>query len=75
MMQLATEIVYIDIDKNKAAMQALDLDDMASNLDRDFTVRAGDYSDCADAHIVVMAAERAVFRGRQGWICSMIQSR
>ena len=52
MMQgLATEIVYIDIDKNKAAMQALDLDDMASNLDRDFTVRAGDYCDCADAHI------------------------
>ena len=42
MMQgLADEIVYIDIDKNKAAMQALDLDDMASNLDRDFTVRAG----------------------------------
>ena len=76
MMQgLADEIVYIDIDKNKAAMQALDLDDMASNLDRDFTVRAGDYSDCADAHIVVMAAGRAVFRGRQGWICSMIQSR
>ena len=31
MMQgLADEIVYIDIDKNKAAMQALDLDDMAS---------------------------------------------
>ena len=29
MMQgLADEIVYIDIDKNKAAMQALDLDDM-----------------------------------------------
>ena len=27
--------VYIDIDKNKAAMQALDLDDMASNLDSD----------------------------------------
>ena len=38
MMQgLADEIVYIDIDKNKAVMQALDLDDMASNLDRDFT--------------------------------------
>ena len=44
MQGLADEIVYIDIDKNKAAMQALDLDDMASNLDRDFTVRAGDYS-------------------------------
>lgn len=30
MMQgLADEIVYIDIDKNKAVMQALDLDDMA----------------------------------------------
>lgn len=76
MMQgLATEIVYIDIDKNKAAMQALDLDDMASNLDRDFTVRAGDYCDCADAHIVVGRPERAVFRDRQGWICSMIRSR
>ena len=65
MMQgLATEIVYIDIDKNKAAMQALDLDDMASNLDRDFTVRAGDYSDCADAHIVVMAAGKSRLPGQ-----------
>ncbi len=46
-------------------MQAFDLDDMASNLDRDFTVRAGDYSDCADAHIVVMdRPERAVFPGQ-----------
>ena len=65
MMQgLATEIVYIDIDKNKAAMQALDLDDMASNLDRDFTVRAGDYCDCADAHIVVMAAGKSRLPGQ-----------
>ena len=65
MMQgLADEIVYIDIDKNKAAMQALDLDDMASNLDRDFTVRAGDYSDCADAHIVVMAAGKSRLPGQ-----------
>ena len=65
MMQgLADEIVYIDIDKNKAAMQALDLDDMASNLDRDFTVRAGDYSDCADAHIVVMAAGKTRLPGQ-----------
>ena len=65
MMQgLATEIVYIDIDRNKAVMQALDLDDMASNLDRDFTVRAGDYSDCADAHIVVMAAGKSRLPGQ-----------
>lgn len=65
MMQgLADEIVYIDIDKNKAVMQALDLDDMASNLDRDFTVRAGDYSDCADAHIVVMAAGKSRLPGQ-----------
>ena len=37
---------------------------MASNLDRDFTVRAGDYSDCADAHIVVMAAGKSRLPGQ-----------
>ena len=34
------------------------------NLDRDFTVRAGDYSDCADAHIVVMAAGKSRLPGQ-----------
>lgn len=40
------------------------MDDMASNLDRDFVVRAGDYSDCADAQIVVMAAGKSRLPGQ-----------
>lgn len=64
MQNMADEIVFIDIDETKAAMQALDLDDMASSLDRRFTVRAGDYSDCSDAQIVVMAAGKSRLPGQ-----------
>ena len=58
------ELVYIDIDQAKARMQALDMDDAASNMDRRFRVRAGTYDDCADAHIVVMAAGKSRLPGQ-----------
>lgn len=53
------ELILIDKDKEKAAMHALDLDDMASSLSRNFTVRSGDYKDCKNADIVVMAAGKS----------------
>lgn len=52
----ADELVYIDIDKEKAYSQALDLDDAVSFLPRQITVRTGDYKDVEDADIIVMAA-------------------
>lgn len=58
------ELVYIDIDENKAQMQALDMDDAASNMDHRFRVHAGTYQDCADAHIVIMAAGKSRLPGQ-----------
>ena len=37
----------------------MDLQDLASGLGESFTIRAGDYSDCADAHFVIMTAGRS----------------
>lgn len=53
---LAEEIVYIDVDQEKAAAQALDLQDSSTYLGRHVIVRAGTYSDISDADILVVAA-------------------
>lgn len=53
--EVADEIIYIDIDKNKAAAHALDQYDSISAMSLNTMVRVGDYSDCADADIVVMS--------------------
>lgn len=53
---LAEEIVYIDVDKEKATAQALDLFDSSTYLDRHVKVYAGDYSDIKDADILIVAA-------------------
>lgn len=50
------ELVYIDIDREKAYSQALDLDDAVSLLPHQITVRTGDYGDAEDADVIVMAA-------------------
>lgn len=57
----ANEIVFIDILKDKAMGQALDLDDAVSGAIAgiDVIVRAGDYSDLNDADILVMAFGRS----------------
>lgn len=49
------ELVYIDIDRKKALCQALDLADACAWLPHRAVVRTGDYSDCADADIVVLS--------------------
>lgn len=53
---LAEEIVYIDVDKEKAVAQALDLQDSSTYLGRRVKVYAGTYSDIKDANILIVAA-------------------
>lgn len=50
------EIVFIDINKQKAEGEALDLLDAVSFLPHRLRVGAGDYGDCADADVVVISA-------------------
>jgi L-lactate dehydrogenase len=65
----ASEIVFIDIDGPKAAAQASDIADAACFMPHPATVRVGDYEDCKDAAIVVLAAGVCrENRDRQGWI-------
>ena len=53
---LGGEIVLIDIDRQKAAAQALDIADAAALLPHNSRVRDGWYEDCRDADIAVLAA-------------------
>ena len=50
------ELVFIDVDKEKAASQALDIADAAAYLPHAVASRAGDYGDLADADLAVMSA-------------------
>lgn len=56
---LVNEIVFVDVNAEAAAAQAGDLNDLASGLGDNFVIRVGDYSDCADAHFVIMTAGRS----------------
>ena len=53
---LAEEIVYIDVDRDKAKAQALDLADATNYLPSRAKVWAGSYSDAADAQLLIVAA-------------------
>lgn len=53
---LVEELVYIDVDKEKAVAQALDLLDSSTYLGRRVKVYAGNYSDIKDADILIVAA-------------------
>lgn len=50
------EIVLIDVDKKKAEAQALDVFDSTVYLPRRTLVKAGSYSDIADAQVLIVAA-------------------
>lgn len=50
------EIVLVDLDANKAAAQAMDVADSVLYAPGAVAVRAGEYADCHDADIVVVAA-------------------
>ena len=60
---LADEIVYIDSDRAKAVAQALDLTDATNYLPVRTRVTAGDYSDAADAQIMIIAADPHGYAG------------
>ena len=50
------ELVLIDINKDKCEGEAMDLNHCMAYSPSKITVRVGDYSDCRDAKIVVIAA-------------------
>lgn len=50
------EIIMIDINKEKALGEVLDMRDDVEYLNRNTKVMTGDYSDCKDADIVVITA-------------------
>ena len=50
------ELVLIDIDNERVIGEALDLNHALPYAPLDITIKAGDYSDCANAKIVVIAA-------------------
>lgn len=53
---VCAEILMIDINKEKALGEVLDLKDCIEYLGRNVKVSVGDYSDCGDADIVVITA-------------------
>lgn len=56
---LVNEIVFLDVNQDAATAQAMDLSDLASSTGDSFTIRVGDYSDCHDAHFVILTAGRS----------------
>ena len=70
----ADDIVLIDILKEKAAAQALDLDDCVSGAlcGHDAVIRAGEYEELNDADI--MRSGAAANPAKHALICSMIPS-
>ncbi len=56
MRNVADDIVFIDIDKKKAAAHALDIYDSVSSVEENISVRLGDYDDCKYADVVVISA-------------------
>ncbi|WP_461206169.1 L-lactate dehydrogenase [Clostridium sp. DL1XJH146] len=50
------EIVFIDVDKDKASAQAFDIADAGCFMPHPTLVRLGCYDDCKDADIIVLAA-------------------
>ncbi len=53
---LCEEIVLIDINKDKAYAEALDMQHSIFFMNRNIKIVAGDYDDCSDADIVIITA-------------------
>ena len=56
---ITDEIILIDKLADKAAAQAMDISDALSYPPGSITVRTGDYADCADADITIVAIGKA----------------
>ena len=50
------ELVLIDIDKNKAEGEQMDLNHGMPFAPQKMTIKAGDYDECKDAQVVVITA-------------------
>jgi len=50
------ELILVDIDKEKAIGEAMDLNHGLAFAPRKMTIRAGDYNECSDAGLVVITA-------------------
>lgn len=53
---LCEEVVLIDVNKEKAYGEALDMQHSVYFMNRNINVKAGDYADCADADVVILTA-------------------
>lgn len=53
---LVNQIVLVDVNRERAEAEAMDLNDLASGLGDGFEIRAGSYADCKDAHFIIMTA-------------------
>lgn len=53
------EVVLVDIIKDKASSQAMDIADSLTYPPSSVKVRSGEYSDCADADVIVIAIGKA----------------
>lgn len=53
---ICDEVLMIDINKERAYGEMLDLQDSIEYLNRNVKVRVADYSDCSDADIIVITA-------------------
>lgn len=57
------ELVLIDINKDKAVGEALDLNHALSHAPKKIVIKSGTYKDCANADIVCICAGRAQLEG------------
>lgn len=53
---LCEEVVLIDVNKDKAYAEALDMEHSIYFMNRNIKIHAGDYSDCRDADVVIITA-------------------
>ena len=53
---LCEEVVLIDVNKEKAEGEALDMKHSVYFMNRNIKVKAGEYSDCGDADVVIITA-------------------
>ena len=53
---ICEEVVLIDVNKDKALAEALDMQNSIHFMNRNMKISAGDYSTCSDADIVIITA-------------------
>lgn len=53
---LCEELVLIDVNRDKAYAEALDMRHSVYFMNRNISIHAGDYSDCADADVAIITA-------------------